>query len=132
MSLGLVTKGADGCYNLEVLPADVAALVPYDTLTLLVNTLSDYAISTYIYLLRRWFANQESEFYFSLKEIKNFLGLSTATQSNDEIVKDILYVLEKIELIKVELVSVKSEVVKGGHKMIHQCTYLTNYIDKNC
>ena len=55
--MGLITKTETGLYNLELLPADVAALIPYETLSLLVNTLSDNAISTYVYLLRRWFAN---------------------------------------------------------------------------
>lgn len=131
IALGLLKENELGVYNLELLPADVAALIPQETLSILVNTLNENSISTYIYLLRRWFANQESEFYFSIKEVKGFLGLATTTQSNDKIIKDILYILEKIELIKIEVESVKSETVHGGLKYIHKCTYLTNFI-KGC
>lgn len=130
IALGLLTENELGVYNLELLPADVAALIPQETLSVLVNALNENSISTYIYLLRRWFANQESEFYFSIKEVKSFLGLATSTQSNDKIVKDILYILEKIELIKIEVESVKSEAVHGGLKYIHKCVYLTNFIKK--
>jgi len=47
---------------LELLPADVAALIPEKTLNLLVNALNDNSISTYIYLLRRYIANNERPF----------------------------------------------------------------------
>jgi hypothetical protein len=40
-----------------VLEDNVATLVPYNTLGLLVNALSENAISTYVYLLKLYWAN---------------------------------------------------------------------------
>ena len=57
IALGLLKENELGVYNLELLPADVAALIPQETLSILVNALNENSISTYIYLLRRWFAN---------------------------------------------------------------------------
>jgi hypothetical protein len=55
--LGLVKDLNDNYYEIIELEQNVAALIPYETLKLLVDTLSERAISTYIYLFNRYFAS---------------------------------------------------------------------------
>ena len=44
-------------YELIVLEKDLASLVPYSTLKLLVDSLNDNSISTYVYLFNCYYAN---------------------------------------------------------------------------
>jgi hypothetical protein len=61
--MGLVTKNeSKKRYELLILDPDVAALIPYNTLKLLVDTLSENSISSYVYLLSRYIANGEKPF----------------------------------------------------------------------
>lgn len=128
ITLGLISEEPNdkGDYILSLLPTDVAALIPEKTLNLLVDTLSENSISTYIYLLRRYIANNERPFQFSVDDIKNFIGISTATRSNNEVVDNILYVLQKIDLIKYRIISVNNY---DDIKLIHELEFLTNYIE---
>ncbi len=128
ITLGLISEEPNdkGDYILQLLPSDVAALIPERTLELLVNTLNDNSISTYIYLMMRYIANDERSFRFSVEEIKNFIGISVTTRSNNNVVNDILNVLQKIGLIKFRIISAGNE---NEIKLIHELEFLTNYID---
>lgn len=128
ITLGLISEEPNdkGDYILSLLPADVAALIPEKTLNLLVDTLSENSISTYIYLLRRYIANNERPFQFSVDDIKNFIGISTTTRSNNDVVDNILYVLQKIDLIKYRIISVNNH---DDIRLIHELEFLTNYIE---
>lgn len=97
--LGLVIENGE-FYELVILPQNVAMLVPYKTLRIMANALSDRAISAYAYLYSRYYANGEQEFEFSYLQIKNALGVSTTSKGNNYIVQDILLVLEKLRLIE--------------------------------
>lgn len=97
--LGLIVENGD-TYELVVLPQNVAMLIPYKTLRIMVNGLSDRAISAYTYLYSRYYANKENEFEFSYLQIKNALGVSTTSKGNNYIIQDILFLLEKLGLIK--------------------------------
>jgi DNA-binding transcriptional ArsR family regulator len=55
--MGLIKERNDKSYEIIVLEDNVATLVPYNTLGLLVNALSENAISTYVYLLKLYWAN---------------------------------------------------------------------------
>ena len=48
-------------------------------------------------------------FQFTLEQIKNHIGICSTTRSNDDIITNILFVLNKIGLIKYSLTSVKQE-----------------------
>jgi hypothetical protein len=91
------------------LSADIASLIPYNTLKLITDTLSEHAISTYIYFLNCYYANGNRPFQFTLDQVKSYIGISTSTRSNNDTVTNILYVLEKIGLIKYSLTTSKQE-----------------------
>ena len=55
--LGLVEEMNKDDYKLVELNANLASLVPYNTLKLITDTLNENSISTYIYLLNCYYAN---------------------------------------------------------------------------
>ena len=107
--LALIREKDEETYELVVLPKDLASLIPYPTLKLIQDTLSDNSISTYIYLLNRYYANDCKPFQFTLEQVKSFIGISTSTRSNDEIITNILFVLNKIGLIRYSLTTMKQD-----------------------
>lgn len=125
--LNLISKTVDnrGNYTLTLLPGDVASLIPYQTLKLLVDALNERCISTFVYLLTRYIANSEESFLFTLNDIKKHIGITTTTRSNDETITNILFVLQKLELIEYELTTQQNE---NGVKTIYRLKSLTNVI----
>ena len=105
--LGLITEKNKDIYELKKLENDLAALIPFDTLSLLVDALSDNAISVYTYLLIQYIKNGNKPFIFTLEQLKQQVGICATTRSNDNIITNILFVLEKIGLIKYRMTSVK-------------------------
>lgn len=128
--LGLVVEADNDNYKLVELSADLASLVPYTTLKLIIDTLSENSISTYIYLLNCYYANNCKSFQFTLDQIKSYIGISTSTRSNNDIVTNILYVLEKVGLIKYSLTTVKQDTDTFQNiKTIYQLDWLTNTLN---
>ena len=128
--LGLVEEVNKDTYQLIELSADIASLVPYNTLKLITDTLSENSISTYIYLLNCYYSNDCRPFQFTLDQIKKHIGISTNTRSNNDIITNILYVLEKIGLIKYSLSTVKQETDSFQNlKTIYQLDWLTNTLN---
>ena len=128
--LGLVVKNdSKKRYELTTLDATMAALVPYPTLKLLVDALSENSISTYVYLLNRYVANNERPFQFTLAQIKSAIGISTSTRSNDDVITNILFVLAKIGLIKYSLAAVAQKDEFENIKTIYQVDWMTNYLE---
>lgn len=64
--LGLVEEVNKDTYQLIELSADIASLVPYNTLKLITDTLNENSISTYIYLLNCYYSNDCRPFQFTL------------------------------------------------------------------
>ena len=127
--LDLIREKDEETYELVVLPKDLASLIPYPTLKLIQDTLSDNSISTYIYLLNRYYANDCKPFQFTLEQVKSFIGISTSTRSNDEIITNILFVLNKIGLIRYSLTTMKQDADTFQNvKTIYQLDWLTNMI----
>lgn len=124
IELDLVEETAEK-YILKVLPGNIASLLPQITLRILTSVCNERAISIYVYLLNRYIACGEQEFIFTYTQLKNFIGLSTATRSNDYIIQDILLGLEKFELLKKEE---RIEAEAGEYKTVYYITYMTNYI----
>lgn len=124
--MGLVTKNEKkNRYELLILDPNVAALIPYNTLKLLVDTLSENSISSYVYLLSRYIANNEKPYQFTLMQVKTYIGISTTTKSNDEIITNILFVLQKIGLIKYSMTEAPGSEF-GNIKTIYQIDWMTN------
>lgn len=104
LDLGLIKETEDN-YELIILEEDLASLIPIETLRVLVNTMNDNTISIYVYLLNRYYATisgGQQEFLFTKEQLKNIVGLSITTRSNDYIVDDILAILQKLNLLQFE------------------------------
>lgn len=131
VGMGLIKEkaGDKDYYELELLPDEVAALIPHKTLKLLVDTLSENAVSSYIYLLRKYLKENCHPYQFTLGEIKRQIGICATTRSNDDIITNILFVLQKIGLIRYHLTTVTEN---NDIKTIYQLDYITNYIETQC
>ena len=68
------------------------------------NTLQKHAISIYIYLFNRYYACSCEPFIATIAQIKDFVGISTTTTSNNENVDDVLDILQRLGLLKFNLV----------------------------
>lgn len=125
--LGLFVEVSNDTYMLEELDKDIAALVPYNTLKLITDTLNENSISTYVYLLNCYYANNCQPFQFTLEQVKNYIGICSSTRSNDNIITNILFVLNKIGLIRYSLTSLQQEENAFQNvKTIYQLDWLTN------
>lgn len=97
----------------------------------MIDSLSQNTVSTYVYLFNRFYANGNKPFQFTIEQIKNHIGISTTTRSNDEIVSNILFVLQKLGVIKYTLTTVKQDSDSFNNvKTIHQLDWITNDIAK--
>lgn len=129
IELGLVIENGN-VYYLEKLERDFAALIPYDTLKLITDTLSENSVNTYVYLFNCYYANNCKPFQFTLEQVKANIGICTSTRSNDEIVTNILFVLQKIGLIRYELITKVDNLVGIQNvKTIYQITWLKNTLE---
>lgn len=84
---------------LKLLEPNAATLVPCITLRQIQNSLHRNSISIYVYLLNRFITNNEKPFYVTHVEMKKYIGISTATASNNIVITDILNTLQKLGLI---------------------------------
>ena len=133
--LGLIVESDEypNHYILTKLERDIASLIPYPTLKLLVDALSEHAISTYVYLFNLYYANKCEPIKFCYAQIKKFLGICDTTRSNDETISNILLVLQKIGLIKIHLITEVTEDGRFGNvKTMYQLDQLVNVIKEQC
>ena len=104
ISLGLIEYVEnEKRYKLNYLDKSISALVPFETLRKLNNSLSQNSISLFIYLLKRYSANGEQEFIATMSQMKKFIGVATNTTSNNDVINDILHILKLIGLVETEL-----------------------------
>ena len=127
IDLGLIDI-KDDYYILKVLPKDYASLIPEKTLNLLTDALSENSISTYVYLFNRYIANNEQPYIFTLEQIKNQIGISNKTRSNDEVINNILFVLKRIGLIEYHLTKTVDESNFANIKTIYQIDWIKNTV----
>lgn len=109
--IGLVRELNDKEYELIELENKSAMLIPYSTLKILTDALNDNAISTYAYLFNEYYKAQQKKVpcVFTLEQIKDHIGICATTRSNDNVITNILFILQKIGLIKYSLTSVQQE-----------------------
>ena len=78
----------------------------------------------------RYVANDEKPFTFLLSDVKKHIGICTTTRSNDEVINNILFVLQKIGLIKYHLTTLQQENIEYKDvRTVYQIDFLTNYIE---
>lgn len=129
IGLGLVVDSGVDTYDLIKLDNDMAWLVQYDLLKLMVDALSENAISTYVYLGNRYYANKGKPYQFTLEQIKKYIGICTSTRSNDDTITNILFVLQKIGVLQYSLTTVKNDNDTFENiKTIYQLDWITNNI----
>lgn len=128
LNLGLIQEYNDNYFEIITLEKEIASLIPYDTLCKLTDTLNEKTISTYVYLLNRYYANDCQSFQFTLDQIKVHIGISTKTTSNNEIITNILYILQKLGLIKYRLVMTHNKDIFTNIKTVYQLEDLSNVI----
>ena len=127
--MGLIVVNGDK-YEIIELDKDMASLIPYDTLKLLVDALSEYSISTYVYFFNRYYANNFKPFKFTLAQVKRYIGICDTTRSNDDTITNILFTLQKLGLIKYQLTAESQEDNFNNIKTIYELEWLTNKIMK--
>lgn len=104
ISLGLIEYvESEKRYKLNYLDKSISALVPFETLRKLNNSLNQNSISLFVYLLKRYIANGEKEFIATMSQMKKFIGVATNTTSNNDVINDILHILKLIGLVETEL-----------------------------
>ena len=104
ISLGLIEYiEEEKRYKLNYLDRSISSLIPYETLRKLNNSLNHNSISIFVYLLKRYIANEEKEYPVTIAQMKKFIGIATSTTSNNEVIDDILEVLSLLGLVEYEL-----------------------------
>lgn len=110
IALGLISEiPSEKRYRLDYLDKSVASLIPYETLRKLNNSLNHNAISLFVYLLKRYIANNEQEYVVTMAQMKNFIGIASTTTSNNEVITDILEVLKLLGLVDYEYRQVEKD-----------------------
>lgn len=124
----LIRLSEDGLrYELIALESNLAMLVPQTTLEVLVSALNDNAISVYVYLFNRYFANGFNKFKFSYPELKNAIGIAANSNGNNYIISSILFVLSKIGLLSYNK---ENKIDEEGRSICqHTITWMTNEIE---
>ncbi len=93
---------------LKILERTAATLVPYPTLRQIQNSLHRNSVSIFVYLLNRYIANSEQPYFVTYNELKKYIGISTATASNNVVVSDILKTLKALRLINYEVIQTEA------------------------
>lgn len=100
---GFIELRDDDYYYLTILDKHDAFLVEYNTLAKLMNTLQRRSLSIYIYLLNRYIANSYEEYVVTMNQIKEFIGITTNTSSNNIFIVDTFEILTRLGLMDYQL-----------------------------
>lgn len=88
-------------YILTKLEADLAALLPCDTVRVLCVNLQERSLSTLAYLLKSYFQHGKQPYEVNLDVLKAHVGLSVDNRGrNNQVMKDILLLLKKLGFIE--------------------------------
>lgn len=111
-------------YILKRLDPSISTLIPFDTLVKLNDTVTYNVISAFAYILNRYYAEQQKPYVFFINQLKEFLGLSITTRSNNHIVTNILQILKLLGLIEYNIITTEDETMKT----IYQITQVNNQL----
>ena len=104
IGLGLIEEIlSEKRFKLNYLDKSISSLIPYETLRKLNNSLNQNSISLFVYLLKRYLANNEQEYIVTMAQMKSFIGIATTTTSNNEVINDILEILKLLGLVEYEV-----------------------------
>lgn len=102
--LGLIVE-KDDVYELITLELTSIALIPKETINLLLDVFNDYTISTYVYLFSRYMANNQKGYICLLKHIKAQIGFNINNNHNNEQIHNIFSVLQSIGLLQYHIIN---------------------------
>lgn len=127
ISMGLLSLNNEtGRYELVILEKDAAMLIDRHTLDILVSAMNTYAITTYVYLYSRYYANSFKPFDFYMEQLKAMVNLSGDNRGTNEKFSNILIVLQKLGLLKYEY---KTAGADGNIKSNYRITWMTNKLE---
>ena len=112
-----------------ILEAELATLLPSDTVKILCNTLQERCLSVLAYLLKTYVQHGGQSCEVNLEVIKGYVGLSKTNRgSNNEIIRDIFLVLSKLGLIKFKAEKTLDQAT-GGYKTRYVLEEVNNKVD---
>lgn len=115
-------------YELVVIDANLATLLPDETVRICYNTLQDRCLSILAYLLKTYIQHGESPCQINLDVIKGYVGLCVSNRGcNNQIIKDCLLILQSLGFISYHT---ENEIDKqtGGVKKIYILDEVNNSI----
>ena len=103
-------------YILTELEASLAALLPCDTVRILCVNLKERSLSVLVYLIKSYYQHNCEPFEINLDVMKDFVGLNVDNRGrNNQIMKDILLLLQKLGLVDYRIDRVMDEKT-GGYR----------------
>lgn len=112
----IVLDSANKRYVLSTLEAELATLLPDDTIRILCNTLQERCLSVLSYLLKTYVQHGERACEINMDIIKAHVGLSKTNRgSNNEVIKDIFIILKQLGFIEYRMCK-EMDSVTGGFK----------------
>ena len=123
IDLGLIEEKSNE-YELITFPTQDAFLIELETLRILTNALNQNSINIYVYLLNRYVANQEQSYIFTLNQLKDYIGFSTNTRTNNSTITDILQVLQKLGLLAYSVENIRDS--EGKYLTQYSLKWITN------
>lgn len=115
-------------YELVIIDADLATLLPDETVRVCYNTLQDRCLSILAYLLKTFIQHGEKPCQINLDIIKAYVGLCVSNRGcSNQIIKDCLLVLQGLGFITYHTEK-ETDDKTGGTKMIYILDKVNNSI----
>lgn len=100
----------DGKYfKIRVLEPEEGNIIYFKTLSILMNVFRQHVIDIYQYLYSRFCANNKQPYIVTVSQMKNYIGITTGTTSNNAIVMDSLDILRRLQLLSFRYVQTEEK-----------------------
>ena len=124
----VVLDSANKRYVLSTLEAELATLLPDDTIRVLYNTLQERCLSVLSYLLKTFAQHGNQPCDVNMDIMKAHVGLSKNNRgSNNEVIRDILMVLKQLGLIEYHIRK-EMDAATGGFKTYYVLDRVDNRV----
>ena len=130
----VVLDAANKRYILSTLEAELATLLPDDTIRVLCNTLQERFLSILSYRLKTYIQHGEQSCYVNMDIIKSYVGLSKSNRgTNNEVIRDIFVVLKQLGFIDYHIEK-EMDSKTGGFKTKYVLDRVDNrvQVSENC